>query len=324
MRTAIISVTGRGQKLGKRIAEKLLNSECIERKAPVSQILGRLWGEYDRFVFIMAVGAVVRLIAPFVRDKYSDPCVVAVDELGLFSVSLLSGHIGGGNDLAQEVATMTGGQAVITTASDILGHTAIDLWVKRNNLVPENRCLLTRVSVRLIDSGKLRIYSDIPMKSIPHDFEDTHDYTLADIIVSVFAHKWPDYSLVLRPKVLVVGVGCNRGVNACQIGQAFKDAFDEHGLSEESVSSLATIDLKRDEAGLLEFASGKGLKIDFFTAEQLNSVKGVSRSDASIKATGAIGVSEPAALLGAYSEKLIIRKMKWKDVTLAVAMAPSI
>lgn len=324
MKTAIITVTDRGRKLAEKISGNLGNSAVIDHKSGFSNVLAEIWGKYDGFVFIMAVGAVVRLIAPLLRDKYTDPCVVAVDELGRFSISLLSGHIGGGNELAEKIAIITGGQAVVTTASDILGHTAVDLWAKKNSLVTENRHALTRASARLVNSGRLKIYSDVPLSNIPHDFEKTEECLFADIIVSHRIFTWPDGALVLRPRIIVVGIGCNRGVRPSQITQALKEAFKEHGVSEKSVRNLASIDLKKNEKGLLEFASEKGLEIDFFTAGQLNTVKCASSSDAVIKATGARGVAEPAACLGAGSENLVIRKMKWKDVTLAAAMAPSI
>ena len=126
----------------------------------------------------------------------------------------------------------------------------------------------------------------------------------------------------LRPRNLVFGVGCNRGTTEEQISRAVTDSCLQCGLSSRSIYALATIDLKNDEQGLLTFAESRGLKINFYSAEQLNSVPGTSRSDAVFAATGAYAVAEPAALLGAGVEKLLSRKIKWRDVTIAIAERP--
>lgn len=324
MNTAVIAVTDRGRRLAEKIAAGLCDSVVLDQSRGLSAVLAERWHRHEGFVFVMAVGAAVRLIAPCLRDKYTDPCVVAVDEKGCFAVSLVSGHIGGGNRLAGEIAMITGGQAVITTASDILGHTAVDLWARNNDFFPEDRAALTRVSAKLVNNGKVCFFSDIPIHDIPHDFERTEDHSIADIIVSHRIFKWPENSLILRPRIIVIGIGCNRGVRSEQIEQAFSEAFMIHGFSEKSALKLASIDLKRNEKGLLEFAVKRGLDIDFFTAGQLNSVKDIEPSDAVMKATGAKAVAEPSALLGAGNNKLLTGKMKWKDVTIAAAMALSI
>ncbi|MDH4322192.1 MAG: cobalamin biosynthesis protein [Desulfobulbaceae bacterium] len=322
MRVALLAVTDGGQRLAAKIAQGLPGSEVIAARTGLGELLAGIWPRYDGFVFVMAAGIVVRLIAPLLQDKRTDPCVVVVDEKGRFAISLLAGHLGGGNALAGRVAVITDGQEVITTASDTLGLTALDLWAREQGLAAEGQAPLTRASAQLVNAGSLRVYLDGWSLPLPTDFIGVADPAGADCIVSNRLGDWPAAALLLRPRNLVVGIGCNRGTGREQIEAALGEALREHGLSELAVRNLASIDLKADEAGLIAFAEARGLRIDFYNKDQLNGVAGVSRSDTVLRATGAQGVAEPAALLSAGGNKLLVRKMKWKDVTIAVAEAP--
>lgn len=320
-RVACLAVTEGGQRLAGRIAAAI-GGVVIPGRSGMAGLIAALWREYDGLICVMATGIVVRCLAPLVADKQSDPAVVVVDEAGRYAVSLLSGHLGGGNDLARRVARVTGGQAVITTASDVLGHTALDLWAAAQNLVVEDRQALTRASARLVNHGLLRIFSEVPVISLPMDFIVTPEPATADCIVSHRLGPWPEAALILRPRRLVAGIGCNRGASRDQIAAALAEACACHGLARSAIRNLASIDVKQDEAGLLAFAEGMGLSIVFYSKDQLNGVAGLSPSEAVLRATGAQGVAEPAALLSSAANNLIVRKMKWKDVTIAIAEAP--
>jgi len=321
-RIAILAVTDGGHKLAASIAKALPNAAVIVERTGLAQRLSSLWLEYDGFVCIMAAGIVARLIAPLLKGKKTDPCVVVLDEAGRFGVSLLSGHLGGGNKLADQIAAITGGQAVITTASDISGHTALDLWARQQDLVAEDDRLLTQASARLVNHGSLRLHAEVTVHSLPEDFILANGPDDADCIVSARLGGWPKNMLLLRPRNLVVGIGCNRGTGREQIEAAFNEALANNNMSELAVRNLASIDLKNDEEGLLAFAESQGLAIDFYGKEQLNAIAGVSWSEAVLRATGAVGVAEPAALCSAGGDNLIVRKMKCKDVTIAIARAP--
>lgn len=321
-RIACLAVSEGGQQLAARLAAGLGGS-VIPRRSGLGELMPALWQEYDGLVCVMATGIVVRCIAPLVADKERDPAVVVVDETGRFAVSLLSGHLGGANDLARQVAAITGGQAVITTASDLLGQTALDLWARERNLAAEERQALTRASAKLVNNGMLRIFSEVPIASLPADLVAVAAPEEADCIVSHRLGSWPKGILLLRPRHLVVGIGCNRGTSREDIGVALAEALSEHNLSPLAIRNLASIDVKSDEAGLLAFAGERGLSIDFYTKDQLNRVAGISPSEAVLRATGAQGVAEPAALLSSGADNLLVRKMKWKDVTIAIAQAPS-
>ena len=156
------------------------------------------------------------------------------------------------------------------------------------------------------------------MPRCPRDWWPVAGPELADIVVSP---RIADYggAAVFRPKNLVVGVGCNRGVPVEELRQACEELFAEQGLSRLSIRNLASIDVKQDEVGLLAFAREQGWRLEFFSKEELNRVEDVAVSEAALRAVGAIGVAEPAALLSAQSNDLLVGKRKWHNVTMAVA-----
>ena len=223
-------------------------------------------------------------------------------------------------DYLQIVCIMaTGGHPVLTTASDVLGHTALDLWCRDLGLIPGDKAAFTRAMGRLVDHGSLKVWSACPLPPLPPDLHPVDDRDAADLIVDARTES-AARGAFLRPRALVFGIGCNRGTPAAAIARAVAATCAQHRLAPEAIARLASIDLKQDEAGLLEFARDQGLAIDFFSSNQLNQVAGVSTSPAVLKATGAKGVAEPAALLSAGpGSTLLVDKMKWTDVTTAVA-----
>lgn len=315
---AILALSRGGCDLGRRLASDL-DGEFFACKGRLAAVMAEVWGEYGSIICIMATGIVVRTIAPLLVDKYRDPAVVVCDELGRFAISLISGHFGGANGLAQRVATATGGQAVLTTASDVLGKTALDLWCRDVGLTPVDKTGFTRAMGRLIDRGTLTIWSHAPLGNLPEDLVAVEERSGADLIVD-YRINTSDHGTLLVPKALVMGVGCNRGTPKEVIAAAIQATCDQHQLRAEAIARLASIDLKADEVGLLECAAERGLAIDFYSKDQLNQVEGVASSEAVLRATGAKGVAEPAAQLSAgVGARLLVPKMKWGDVTTAVA-----
>ena len=323
MKLGLIAVTKGGKSLASTIADKLETAHLIPRKDgdKVADLFTRHWDEYDGFICIMATGIVVRSIAGLLGDKKSDPCVLVCDQKGANVISLLSGHLGGGNALATEVATITGGRPVITTASDTLGLVALDLWAKENNLSPPGRDELTAITTELVNSGSLPVYLDIEMASLPKGLKRCDDINVARIIVS---HKRYETSNAVQfyPQNIVVGTGCNRGTPASEFEEALAELFSDLQLSTKSIRNLASIDKKNDEVGLLQFAEQNNWSIDFFDKNSIITQTNLEISFAALKAVGAIGVAEPASLLSAKSNLLLSRKRKWKNITMAVAQVP--
>lgn len=317
-RCVVLALSRGGCKLGQWLASAL-GGDFQACKGRLAAVMAGVWGRYSDIVCIMATGIVVRTIAPLLRDKYCDPAVVVCDEQGRFAISLLSGHLGGANDLARRVAEVTGGQAVLTTASDVLGRTALDLWCRQWRLTPTDTGALTRAMGRLVDQGVVTVWSRYPLPPLPDDLRPVDERTQADLRID--SRTDPDgNSAVLLARALVFGIGCNRGTPAEAIGAAVEATCQQHGLDSRAIARLASIDLKQDEVGLLEYARQQGLTIDFYDKEALNRIEGVSTSAAVQHATGAKGVAEPAALLSAGAgATLLVAKMKWTDVTTAVA-----
>ncbi len=283
----------------------------------------KTWEEHGGLIFIMAAGIVVRTIAPMIKDKKTDPAVVVLDENGKYAVSLLSGHLGGANDLAKEVADFLGGDAVITTASDVRGLTSIDIWARDNDLVIEDWKALPHIAARLINKGRLNVYTDVDLP-MPAGFVRVQEPASADLLITnksavPLRRGERPFALTLRPRDLVIGIGCNSGTSADEIEDAVKRVLEEKNLSFASTRSIATIDLKTREPGLRSFAEKNALEILSFSPEELNGVAGISMSEAAFRATGANAIAEPAALLASGMESLLVPKQKTGNVTVAVA-----
>ncbi len=323
MPLAILAITDGGCRLGRRLADRLPAADLVPCRGRVRAEIARCWQEYEALVCIMATGIVVRSIAPLLRDKRKDPAVLVCDEAGDFVIPLVSGHLGGGNALARRIAGLTGASPVITTASDVLGRTALDLWARDLGLRIEDKKGMTRAMGRLVDRGSVTVYSDPPLPVLPPDIRPVADPAAADLVITWRTTLQAGRGAILRPPVLVAGIGCNRGTGADEIGAAVREACREHGLAPASLCRLASLDLKQDETGLLAYAADRGLPIDFYHRDLLNRVGGVSSSEAVFRATGARGVAEPAALLSAGTDQLLVRKMKWKNVTVAIAEVAS-
>jgi cobalt-precorrin 5A hydrolase len=323
MKIGILAITRGGRELAARLCLLLEGDKVFIQKPgeKFAETIAANWRHYDGFICIMASGIVVRAIAPLLGDKTTDPCVVVLDEKGRHAISLLAGHIGGGNALARKVAGLLGGTPVITTASDTLDLVALDLWAREQQLVAPSRKELTALSTLLVNQGHLSLYADVPVVSLPKGLTQVDAPGQADCIVSHLtdiAENCP----VFRSRNLVVGIGCNRGTPAQEFEVALAELFHDLQYSRASIRNLASIDKKNDEIGLLQFADENGLQIDFFASSTINTLTHLETSFAAMQAVGAIGVAEPTALLSAQSNHLLSRKRKWKNVTMAVAQAP--
>ncbi len=318
-KVALFYITGAGHDIAERVAGLYPGAACNRFSAPVVKTH---WVKGASLIFIMAAGIVVRTIAPLLKDKRTDPAVVVLDELGEHVISLLSGHVGGANALAREVAAFLRAMPVITTASDTNGLPSIDLWAGEQGLLIEDWKQVAPVATRFLDRGSLKLFSEIPLDA-PESFVPTDALGSADVIVTNRILPAPrgrrKCAVTLRPKNLVAGVGCNSSTAKEEIEDAVRRALDEAGLSELSLRAIATIDKKGEEPGLCAFALDHGWPLITFTADELNLVPGVSPSEAARKATGARAVAEPSAILGAMGGRLLVSKRKLGNVTVAIA-----
>ena len=284
---------------------------------PSKHFYGPIFNSVDAMVFVGSVGIAVREIAPHVRDKTTDPAVVSIDELGRFCVPLLSGHIGGANDLALELANALGATPVITTATDINQKFSVDAWAARNGYVIGSLSRAKAVSAAILEQ-------DIPLKS-DYPIVDTlpngvilGDFGEVGIRISVFKDEPYKQTLRLIPKILHLGIGCRKGTPVETIREAVDEVLLEHNIDQRAIKCAASIDLKAEEAGLLQYCGEQKLPVTFYTAEELKAVPGEFTPSAFVKSiTGVDNVCERSALIGA--EKLIVRKTALNGVTVALA-----
>lgn len=351
---AVIAITKAGAALAKKLAGQMPDEaelylppkyigpgvEAAALSDDMAADAGRLFGEYRGLVFIMAAGIVVRLIAPHIVDKRTDPAVVVVDDAGRHAISLLSGHVGGANELAERVAGLIYAVPVITTASDAGGKLAVDTLAAALGCEIEDWDAAKRVTAAILNGESVSVYCQMGLELLAEKLPALPDNlrlynSIEDLIWPeraasiIITHRLLDEyadrlgtAAVLRPKSLVVGIGCNRGTSAREIEGLFDATLKEEGLSARSVRNLATIREKSDEQGLLKFAMSRGLGIEFMDKDALAAAPTPSgRSDAVHRNMGVYGVCEPAALISAHAVRLAVMKKKSKNATIAVAVA---
>jgi cobalt-precorrin 5A hydrolase len=346
---AVVAVTRVGSRLAARIAAALPEAEaCVPARfaaeagptttayeGPVAALVRERFGCRRALVLVMAVGAAVRLIAPCLRDKRTDPAVVVVDDGGRFAVALLSGHLGGANALAERVAAITGAQPVVTTAAEVLDVPAADLIGRAFGWRIENPEQLTRLAAALVNGEPVGVlqeagepdWHDDPLPAHVRRYPDLAALCAAApaaaIIITdrllpatVLQPGW----VVYRPRTLVLGIGCSRGVSADEIAALVDETLAAHGLSPLSVRAVATLDRKAAEPGLVAFVRARRLELQTFPAAVLDATPGMERPSAVVKAAvGTRGVCEPAALRAAGAARLLVPKQKGRAATVAVA-----
>ena len=327
---AIIQISEAGKDIANTL-QRELGAKTITRTE-----IGKHWDKFDAFVFIGAMGICVRTIAPYIKDKHEDPAVVCVDSMGLNAISVLSGHIGGANDLARDVASLIGAREVITTQSDNAGLWALDTFEQRFDwpLATEedlNECIFTFVNkkptallMEVRDEG-----TDYLEKTLPNHVTVINDISEADpkkfellIIVSPFIRYEPEGILCLQfvPMVGTVGFGLAHHPDDYEnIYDQIDEAFSERGVL-PCYHRYCTIDVKADEPFIEVLEDDYGEEVVFFTAEELAAVDVRNPSTTVQKHVGTPSVCEAAAILGSNHGKLIIPKVKGKNWTAALAI----
>ena len=284
---------------------------------PSKPFYGPLFAWADTMVFVGSVGIAVREIAPFVRSKLTDPAVVSMDELGTFVIPLLSGHIGGANDLALHLAEVVGGTAVITTATDINKKFSVDAWAARNGLYITNLNTAKAVSAAILERP-VPIQSDFPIVTdLPNGTVAADSGTLG-ICISYKKDKPFEKTLLLVPRVLYLGIGCRRGTPVENFREAVDTVLKEHNIHPKAIKQITSIDIKSNETGLLEFCKEWELPVVFYTAEQLWEVPGeFAQSQCVLRHTGVDNVCERSSMIGA--EQLLVKKTVRNGVTVAIS-----
>ncbi len=330
MRAALFAYSRRGCALVRRIRAAFPDWEAEaytlsrfeepgfrEIPQPSKPFYGALFQSMDALVFVGAAGIAVREIAPHVRSKKTDPAVLSLDERGQFVIPLLSGHIGGANALALRVAEALGATPVVTTATDVNRRFSVDAWAAEQGYALSSLGAAKAVSAAILERD-VPLLSDLPLASaLPPGVVPGGE---GDVGIYLGWEKKEPFAVTLRltPRCLHLGLGCRRDTPEEAVAAAVDAVLAEHNLDPEALKCAASIELKKDEAGLLRFCERRGLPIEFYPAETLRSVPGDFTPSAFVASvTGVDNVCERAALLGA--ERLIVKKTALNGVTVAVA-----
>ncbi len=320
MTVAVLAATAAGRRQAGFLAASL--PDAIALDSPLADAVPEAWAAADALVVCAAVGAVTRLIAPLLGDKHADPPVVVVDDAAAFAVVLVGGHHGG-NELARAVAGALGAQAVVTTASDVLGLPALDSLGARLGLrLDPDLADTAEVGGALVagEAVTLTRRSPWPTGPLPAGVTEAALPSPPAIVVTDEVGKLSRPVVVYRPPSLVVGVGASRGVPADELDGLITTALAEAGLSPLSVTALATADVKADEVGIVAVAAARALPLTTFPVAALAAVAVPSPSEVVRAAVGTPSVAEAAALLAAGQDaELVARKRASAAATVAVA-----
>lgn len=323
MRAVIVYLTENGKRLGEIISNKK-NATLIGKEQwgeSLQSFVAKNFHSYDQFIMIMAAGIAVRMIAPFLESKQTDPAVVVLDEKGRFVVSLLSGHLGGANFLANEIAAITGGQSVITTATDVNGMIAFDNFAKENDCFIENIEELKFISSDIVNGKQIGIFGEQELCGLPQylDLNNSHD---SNVLISArrkYTKAINGHVLRLVPKKLVLGIGCKRGVSLEAIEEAVGNFLEKNNWKEGGLCCVCSIELKKEEKGILEFCKKRGLPFLTLKTEFLQSVEHEFECSSFVKKNVGVGnVCEACAVYAKQNVRLVCGKSIYSGITLAL------
>lgn len=343
MKLSVISFTENGKQLSESIVKLLekeleiklytkceagikddIYSDILFLKKSVGDWAKERMQEQNALLFIGACGIAVRAVAPFLTDKLHDVPVLVMDEKGKYVIPILSGHMGGANDLANHIAEKTGAEAVITTATDLNKKFAVDLFAKRNRLYIANKDGIVKVSSKVlagkeitmsIEAGHEIIGGESGIRFVPYP-----PMGVVDVVVTSKDDMF-DTSLLLKPREYVIGIGCKKGKKANEIDDFILKAIKKKGISIMQIFALSSISQKRDEQGIVEWCRKEGIPFFTYTAEELQEVNGTFTKSVFVKnQVGVDNVCERAAVKACGEDgKLILPKVAENGMTIAVA-----
>lgn len=342
MKISIICFTLTGQQIGEKLKKALEEQEHAVSlytkskyipesiKESTKEWAGKQFESADGIIFIGATGIAVRSIAPYVASKKTDPAVLVTDECGKFVISLLSGHLGGANELALQAAEALHAVPIVTTATDLEGKFAVDVFAKKNNCHIFRMKEAKEVSAALLAGEKVGFYSEFPWEGeLPDGLvnccglrdenwisenepgtnvqNDNQIKSASDLFpkvgIAVTIHKncTPFLSTThVVPQAVALGMGCRKNKEAQAVEKAAFTCLEENQIYPQAVACLASIDIKKEEPGLLALAEKMGIPFETFSSEELLAVKGEFTASSFVSRTvGVDNVCERSALKAA-------------------------
>ncbi len=333
MKLACLSFTERGYELGENLVNIPSTIYRIEHfsnsKIPgcIKQLLNSHWDDYDGFIFISATGIAVRMINPFIKSKLNDPAIIVIDDFGKYSISLLSGHIGGANKVAERIAESICAIPVITTASDNRGIESIDMFAQNNNYYMEDMESVTQITSMMVNGRRIGLYTEdeiiIDYDNIERiDDLENIDLSLDGAIIVTSKHDFGKIKIphtVLRPKCINIGIGCRKGVETDIVIQAIKASLLDKNLSFHSIKAMGTVEVKQFEVGIIKAAVALKCPLKIFLLDEIRPIEDLFEKSKFVKDTiDVYSVSEPCAYL--LGGELITRKARYNGVTISISM----
>jgi len=348
---SILAITKNGIKIGSSL-KKLSNSWKIYAPSkfsdndpqiewysePTSNKIAELFKTSDALVCIFSLGAVVRLISPYIKDKKIDPAVLVIDDKARFVISVLSGHIGGANELTEDIAEKLGGTAVITTAADVNKTIAVDLLGKEFGWKIEDDSTVTKISAFMVNEEEIGVYQDAGNKNwwnkklpinviIYSSMEELKNSQAKGLLImtdTVIDNKEIlRNSVVYRPPTLVVGVGLHGDTTKETIKEGLSFCLEKYKLSTKSIAKLVSIKKQQDVQGLIDLGKEMNIPIEYFQKEELATIEIPNPSETVQTFEGTPSVSEAAAIKSSGG-KLVVEKQKFPpNLTIAIARIPN-
>lgn len=324
MKAGIVYFTPNGEivgaKLKKYLVEKNFQVDIRTKDLKLKDWTKKAMCEYDLVVFISATGIAVRTISSFLVSKIEDPAVLCIDERANFVVPLISGHIGGANDFARDIGQYISAIPVITTATDVNGKIAIDSFAVKNDLVIDDMIMAKKVAMALVSNISVGFKSQIPVDG-PLPTGLTYNNERLGVFVSYTKERAFEQELKLVPKRIVLGIGCKKNMDFESISSFVLDEIEKLNIDIRAIEKVASIDIKKDEKGLIEFSERLGIPFITYSANELNQAVGDFPSSEFVKRiTGTDNVCERAVALGSDAGEILLGKSAKNGVTISIAV----
>lgn len=321
MKIACLSFTKAGEEISEKLKDnlkydvKLFNKE--ELKDELHKKIEVIFNSYNGIIFVSSTGIAVRLISPYLKSKLSDPAVVVIDDLGRFTISLLSGHLGGANELTNVITGILGSIPVITTASDGRGIEAVDVFAKKNNLFIENMGDAKTITSMMIEGKRIAFISDMDLNIKYNNLvEGEPDGYIVVTYKTDFKCHLP--FCILRPRILNIGIGCRRGKSSDEILDFITSVFRENHLSTKSIRAIGSIDIKADELGIIEAANMLKCEFKTFTKHEIALVQDKFKGSSFVESQiGVKAVAEPSAYL--LGGEILLKRTSQNAITLSIS-----
>lgn len=336
---AIISITKNGKKLGLKIKSKIHNASLYYVKKDdikeddgliyvnkkLKEFIPEIFREYDYIIFIMATGIVVRTIAPLISSKFSDPAILVSDENGKNIISLLSGHIGGANEMTLYISNLLCSNPVITTGTDVNNKSSLDMIAKKLNAhIYDFRNKVLKINSMLVNDEVVNLYIEGDYNVDTRGFNICKRDEINNLDEVVVISNKESLNLInnnilkVVPRDIVIGIGCKKNTDKEYMINSLSDFLHKQNIDINSIKEIGSIDIKKNEDALINLSTYLNVTFKTFTAEEISKVENLYEKSEWVKQNvGVYSVAEPVAHL-LSNGNLIVKKHKYNGITYSI------